>query len=578
MGCCLSKSADNKVANSQNDAPQKAKHHNDEKDPLNNMKSSDDKRYGSKAGPVDDKNKRGTDPKMNAKTHANGGRSAASTDTYEGMAKFTHEPRVQSKKQDKLLAEKVKYATQTRNAAQRQAQIDEAKDQQLKNSLQEKEISLAEKEKVKKARQSRADTQIQDKDNKRQILAIKFATDNGKLNELNNKNSKLISEYKNIRDSKTKSLFDAENQDLQKAAMSLDSSTPAVNTSKLTKTGGLFDSMVDPEVEKTDKIMINTEMTALQKKTEEEEKNLSLGLKEAGSGIGASFLSRMNMSHSRKGVSKAEPSNSLDYLIPEVFSTKAHKNEEVDWSKADASYSTKLNQKYQALYGTETSKQSSQTGQSQVSQPAPKHILPANVSEFVKLVNDARSNPAGMAAKLRQKYANMLDDSNRHRLTAKHYAEGQTAISEAAGHLQTMAALGQLTSDAGLCVAAHLQAKMQAKTRKLMVDDRGTNVLLNLKRFANVPDGSVVVDCNLSIDALRYEDILANLIIADGDFLRSSRLALLDKDMAKIGVGVYQSTPNSEIFCTVIVTGNQVVGKKAEISKELLQDAGVANL
>lgn len=206
------------------------------------------------------------------------------------------------------------------------------------------------------------------------------------------------------------------------------------------------------------------------------------------------------------------------------------------------------------------------------------YIVQVEIKTFLQLYNTLRSTPTSYAEIIRTKYLNMLDPFFCHKQTLRTYEEGKAAIDEAVKCLETQPGLSGLTVDVGLCVAAHIQAKRQAYEKKVFGEDRYAQMSMNVGRFAKVPQGSPLADCNVSVQNLNYQDILVNLFISDGDVSRRNRIAMVNKEFTKCGFGLFQRTKKSQIFCTLILAGAGIQGDKSKIPKELLQDAGALQL
>lgn len=206
------------------------------------------------------------------------------------------------------------------------------------------------------------------------------------------------------------------------------------------------------------------------------------------------------------------------------------------------------------------------------------YLLEVDLDKFLAALNSLRTSPKNFSGILRNKYLNMLDSMSCHRTTLRLYEEGKSVIAEAVKTLENVPNLNGLKLDAGLCVAAHLQAKRQAYEMKVYGVGRESEVLPNLSRFAKVPEGAVVKDCNLKTLVLDYEDIIANMYISDNDSSRRNRLSLVQDGVTKAGLGIFQKTKKSPIFCCVMLSGNEVQGNKSQIPKDLLNDAGASKL
>lgn len=219
-----------------------------------------------------------------------------------------------------------------------------------------------------------------------------------------------------------------------------------------------------------------------------------------------------------------------------------------------------------------------QTSKTSVDSLRTNYILAVDVQAFLKHLNGLRSNPKSYSEIVRSKYLNMLDSMFYHKLTLRHYEEGKTAIDEAVKVLDSSKSRSDFSLDAGLCVAAHIQAKRQAYEMKVFGEDRASQVSENVRRFVNMPEGTPLADCNVSVQNLNYEDILINLFIGDGDLSRRNRTAIVREDFSKCGFGVFQRTKKSQIFCTLLLSGGKAQADKNKIPKDLLLDAGASSL
>ena len=206
------------------------------------------------------------------------------------------------------------------------------------------------------------------------------------------------------------------------------------------------------------------------------------------------------------------------------------------------------------------------------------YILAADPKAFLQLFNALRSNPKAYAEIIKLKYLNMLDPFFCHKTTLRTYEEGKAALSEAVKALESQAAASAVTLDAGLCVAAHIQAKRQAYEKRVFGEDRASQVAENVGRFAQLPQGSELADCNVSTQVLNYEDIMINLFVSDGDMSRRNRSAMAKEGFSKCGFGIFQRTKKSPIFCTLILASKNAQGDKSKIPKDLLQDASASQL
>lgn len=206
------------------------------------------------------------------------------------------------------------------------------------------------------------------------------------------------------------------------------------------------------------------------------------------------------------------------------------------------------------------------------------YLVPVSVKEFIEQVNSLRSGSQVYSKMLKNKYLIMLDSMSCHKLSFRQYEEGKAAISEAIKAAEGMGAIPQLKPEVALFAAAHIQAKRQAFEQKVYGSGREPEIRSNIRRFAKVPEGSNLGDCNVKVQALNYEDIVANMFICDGDVSRNGRGALSNKEITKIGLGVYQRTKRSALFCCVVLGNDKISANKGEILKELLQDSGSAGL
>ena len=206
------------------------------------------------------------------------------------------------------------------------------------------------------------------------------------------------------------------------------------------------------------------------------------------------------------------------------------------------------------------------------------YLLPVIVSDFVSQINEMRTNPAKYATMIKSKYLNMIDTMLCHKITMRQYSEGKASIRDAVKCLEGLTATGSLTADAALCVTAHIQAKRQAFERKVYGPDRELEMKANLKRFGTSQRDTLVLDCNLNVSTLNYQDIVANLMISDGDLTRRNRQCLTRSDAVKVGVGIYQRNQRAPIFCTIILAGSSFSGNKSIIATDLLNDSGASGL
>ena len=184
-------------------------------------------------------------------------------------------------------------------------------------------------------------------------------------------------------------------------------------------------------------------------------------------------------------------------------------------------------------------------------------IIIADVAKFAAILNELRSSPKKYSSILQNKFVGMIDDLGCHKVTLRHYEEGKISFIEARNVLQNLAPLAVLTVDAGLCVAAHLQAKKQAQQRKVFGEGREPQVEENIKNWVQLPTGTEFTDCNISSQSLNYEDLVLNLFANDGDSSRHNRTSLTKEGFSKMGFGIYQRSKNSPIFATVILSGKQ---------------------
>ena len=129
------------------------------------------------------------------------------------------------------------------------------------------------------------------------------------------------------------------------------------------------------------------------------------------------------------------------------------------------------------------------------------YILAVDAKAFLQQLNALRSGPKQFAELIRKKYLNMLDNFYCHRLTLRQYAEGKTALGDAVKVLESNPQLPALTFDAGLCVAAHIQAKSRL-TKKVFGEQRACQVIENVRRFAKIADGAPLADCNVTVQNL----------------------------------------------------------------------------
>ena len=214
----------------------------------------------------------------------------------------------------------------------------------------------------------------------------------------------------------------------------------------------------------------------------------------------------------------------------------------------------------------------------QAVRPEPVFVLQVDLKAFLTYLNMMRSSPKIYSGIVQRKYIDLLDSLFCHKLTLRLYEEGKAALTEATKTLETIQPLAPLAFDAGLCVAAHIQAKRQAYERKVFGEDRSQQVLENVRRFVQLPEGAAIADCNLSTGSLNYEDILINLFASDGDVTRRNRIAMSKEGFSKCGFGVYQRSPKSPIFCTLLLADRNAQGKVGNIPKELLDDSGASKI
>jgi hypothetical protein len=195
-----------------------------------------------------------------------------------------------------------------------------------------------------------------------------------------------------------------------------------------------------------------------------------------------------------------------------------------------------------------------------------------DLNHLLKILNDARTKPLDFAGVLRAKYLLMLDSLSCHKTTLRAYTEGKFSILAAIKDLETQSPLSKLQLDSSLCVAAYVQARRQALEGQVMDQNRSGQVLANLKRFAAVPDGAVVTHANLATTVVASEDIVANLLISDGDLSRRNRKALVGMEAKKVGVGLYRKTAAGPVYVAVILADDKVQGGKGSESQNKVKD------
>lgn len=207
------------------------------------------------------------------------------------------------------------------------------------------------------------------------------------------------------------------------------------------------------------------------------------------------------------------------------------------------------------------------------SQKAVSGLIPVDLRSALNTLNLMRASPRDYSQIVRVRYLNNLDSLNCHKITLRQYEEGRGAILEAVKVLESMEPMAPLVFDAGLCVAAHVQAKRQAYERRVFGEERAQACIENVAKFASLPQGALLLDCNVEATTLAYEDIFVNMFIGDGDASRRARNAMMKPGMAKCGFGVFQRTANGPLFCTLILADRNVQGNKGQIPADLLQQS-----
>lgn len=368
----------------------------------------------------------------------------------------------------------------------------------------------------------------------------------------------LKTKSKKMKESRLKteaSIHEKELEDLSRASQSHDSINPAL-------TDTIFSSAVDASMLRTAKSEQQTMIREMQNEASEKQKELENSIASTKPLLGISLKDRLLKSLSTRNITNSGIPL-LESNVLSSFNYDDSKKVDLDWVLATKA----IKPETMPLAGQPKASKSDDFGE-----------LPDKPSKLVEHLNKVRTSPQDYSTHLSHNYVDMLDLSSCHAKSLKLYEEGLFGIVEAAGFLQNQQAIGKLTVDASLCVAAHFQAKKQAQERKTFGEDRRSQALQNLRKFATVSDDSEVAFCNASTNFVNFEDIVANLVISDGDLSRSSRLNLTNESFSKVGIGMFQKTSKSPLFCCVILASSKVTGNAGKIDSNLFKQAHAENL